>query len=69
MLLIFEATESRFPHEDSEEDLVVQRGRIRAIDTIGRLIEDITKQGTIFKVEIPDYKGEINPKLFQYWIQ
>ena len=34
-----------------------------------RLIEAITKQGTRDKVEVPDFKGELNPELFMDWIQ
>jgi hypothetical protein len=47
-----EAIESRFPHEYYEEESVVQRGRIGAIDPMERLIEAITNQGTRVKVEI-----------------
>ena len=34
-----------------------------------RFIEEITKQGTKAKVEVPDFKGELNPELFMDPIQ
>ena len=34
-----------------------------------RIIEAITKQGTRAKVEVPDFKGELNLELFMDWIQ
>lgn len=44
LLRRLEAIESRFPYEESEEELEVPRGRLRVVDPMERLIEEITKQ-------------------------
>ena len=67
LLQRLEAIKSRLPYEESEEEL--ERGRVKVVDTMERLIEAITKQGIGAKVEVPDFKGELNPKLFMDWIQ
>ena len=69
LLRRLEAIESRLPYEESEEELEVPRGRTRVVDPMERLIEAITKQGTKAKVEVPDFKGKLNPELFMDWIQ
>ena len=50
LLRRLEAIKSRLPYEESEEELEIPRGRVRAIDPIERLIKVITKQGTMDKV-------------------
>ena len=57
------------PYEESEEELEVPQGWTRVVDPMERLIEAITKQGTIAKVEVPDFKGELNLELFMDWVQ
>ena len=69
LLRRLETIESRLPPEESEEELEVPREWPRAANPMERLIEAITKQGTRVKVEVPDFKGELNPDLFMDWIQ
>ena len=69
LLRRLEAIESKFPYEESEEELEFPLGQIRVVYPMERLIEAITKQGTRAKVEVPDFKGELNPELFMDWIQ
>ena len=56
-----EALETRFCHEDSKEEPKVQRVWVGAVDPMERLIEAVAKQETKFKVNVPDFKGELNP--------
>lgn len=69
LLRRLETIESRLPPEESEEELEVSREWPRAANPMERLIEAITKQGTRVKVEVPDFKGDLNPNLFMDWIQ
>jgi len=69
LLRRLETIESRLPPEESEEELEVPREWPRTVNPMERLIEAITKQGTRVKVEVPDFKGELNPDLFVDWIQ
>jgi hypothetical protein len=69
LLRRLEAIESTLSYEESKDELEVPRGWVRVVDPMERLIEAITKQGTRAKVEVPDFKDELNPKLFMDWIQ
>ena len=69
LLQRLEPIESRLSPKESEEELEVPREWPRTVNPMERLIEAITKQGTRVKVEVPDFKGELNPDLFMDWIQ
>lgn len=59
-----ESIETRLQPEDFEDEPGVHGAPIQAQNTMERLIEDVSKQGTKGKVEVSNFKGELDPDLF-----